>query len=189
MYGISDYKYPTQCTPEAACMQMDERDEFNCTGSNICVFYPADRYLQLCQEIQSNLTQIHITCVNIAHLKKYFIQKNKKWDPKEFELKIKHQTPSQQLPANMWPSPSSNADNSNLLPNSEMTASNTEQEGGGGGGGSNSIGNKKASVNNIKPNYTTTGAILKNNSENRSNSIILEQSTSSICLFIIYIFV
>jgi hypothetical protein len=180
MYGISDYKYPTQCTPETACMQMDERDEFNCTGSNICVFYPADRYLQLCQDLQSNLTQIHITCVNIAHLKKYFIQKNKKWDQKEFELKIKQQMPSQ-LPVNMWPTSSSNANES---PNNEMTASNMEQE-----SSASLSGNKKANMNSIKPNYTTTNAILKNNSDNRLNSIILEQSTSSICLvFFISIF-
>lgn len=63
------------CTPQARCMQVDETDHFNCTGSNICVFYPIDRSLSLCRNKESNLTQIHITCVSLTNYKRYYIQK------------------------------------------------------------------------------------------------------------------
>ena len=59
-------------------MQIDESDQFNCTGSNICVFYPIDRSLSICHNLESNLTQIHITCVSLMHFKRYYNQLNKK---------------------------------------------------------------------------------------------------------------
>ena len=66
IYGISDPNAQNQCMPQVSCLQVDEIDEFNCTGSNICVFYPTDRYLFNCLHKKSNLTQIHITCVNLG---------------------------------------------------------------------------------------------------------------------------
>jgi hypothetical protein len=39
--------------------------------------------------VKSNLTQIHITCVNLAHLKKYYLEKNRKFDQKAFDNKLK----------------------------------------------------------------------------------------------------
>jgi hypothetical protein len=63
------------CTPQVKCMQIDEQDQFNCTGSNICVFYPRNRPLAKCNNIQSNLTQLHITCVNLVNFKRYYSRK------------------------------------------------------------------------------------------------------------------
>lgn len=83
IYGLSNtsgLNGASSCLPQSTCMQVDERDQFNCTGSNICVFYPIDRSLSGCKNIESNLTQIHITCVSLIHFKRYFTQLNKKFD-------------------------------------------------------------------------------------------------------------
>jgi hypothetical protein len=77
IYGLSNttsYYGPGACIPQTACMQVDESDQFNCTGSNICVFYPIDRSLNTCRNLESNLTQIHITCVSLMHFKRYYNQ-------------------------------------------------------------------------------------------------------------------
>jgi hypothetical protein len=66
IYGISDYRELNECVAKVDCLKNDERDEFNCTGLNTCVFYPYDRYLHTCHSAKSNLTQIHITCVNLC---------------------------------------------------------------------------------------------------------------------------
>jgi hypothetical protein len=68
---------PNQCSPQSNCFEIEHRDEFNCTGSNICIFYPTyDRALESCYQIKSNLTQIHITCVDLSFLKKYYRHRN-----------------------------------------------------------------------------------------------------------------
>ena len=73
IYGISDYREIDECSPIVDCLKTDERDEFNCTGTNTCIFYPYDRYLHNCRGIKSNLTQIHITCVNLSNYESIFI--------------------------------------------------------------------------------------------------------------------
>ena len=83
IYGLSNtsgHSGHGTCIPQTSCMQVDESDQFNCTGSNICVFYPIDRSLSICRNLESNLTQIHITCVSLLHFKRYYNQINKKID-------------------------------------------------------------------------------------------------------------
>ncbi|CAF0984332.1 unnamed protein product, partial [Brachionus calyciflorus] len=72
-YGISDWTSENECILKSKCLEMNKNDEFNCTGSNICVFYPNERSLNSCQTIKSNLTQIQIACVSLTNLKKYLI--------------------------------------------------------------------------------------------------------------------
>lgn len=68
IYGVSDHNELNECIPRAECMHTDESDdEYNCTGSNTCLIYPFERYLESCDDVQANLTQIHITCVNLSN--------------------------------------------------------------------------------------------------------------------------
>ena len=75
IYGISESRSQTNCDMSTQCMQVDEKDEFNCTGSNVCVIYPIDRYLRACDFVKSNLTQIHLTCVKLGWPIFHFILK------------------------------------------------------------------------------------------------------------------
>lgn len=74
-YGLSDGTVKDDCVAKSTCMDNEKNDEFNCTGSNICVFYPKERTLNNCQLVKSNLTQIEIACVNSSNLKKYLVNK------------------------------------------------------------------------------------------------------------------
>ena len=74
-YGISDGNIKDDCVPKQNCIDTEKIDEFNCTGSNICVFYPKDRNLKNCHLQRSNFTQIEIACVNLSNLQKYLINK------------------------------------------------------------------------------------------------------------------
>lgn len=68
VYGISEFRSEGDCVPKTNCMQtFNDKDEFNCTGSNICVFYPSDRYLVECDQLKSNFTQIQTACVNLGN--------------------------------------------------------------------------------------------------------------------------
>lgn len=48
------------------CLTTQVKDESNCTGSNICIFYPIIKQVTSCQNVSSNLTQIYLTCVNLS---------------------------------------------------------------------------------------------------------------------------
>lgn len=74
-YGLSDDFTKDDCVTKSNCMDSEKIDEFNCTGSNICVFYPKERVLNNCQLVKSNLTQLEIACVNLSNLKKYLLNR------------------------------------------------------------------------------------------------------------------
>ena len=159
IYGISDAKQQNICAPKVTCMQIDEKDEFNCTGSNICVFYPTDRYLRICNRVKSNLTQIHITCVNLGHLKKYYLEKNRKFDQKAFDNKLKE--------ANALTNTLKNQQNINL-------------------GNNNNINNNNENLNEYKNpivlsilNATNISGNVISKLDNRLRPMILDESNSS----------
>ena len=68
IHGISDSRDKSECSFKTSCYQVDENDYYNCTGSNMCVFNPIDRYLHTCEQVKSNLTQVHITCVSLSNI-------------------------------------------------------------------------------------------------------------------------
>ncbi len=172
LYGVSDAKARNQCFPRTECTLIDDKDEFNCTGSNICVFYPNERHLRSCRQIKSNLTQIHITCVSLSksieilistiipihnqillavkdHLKKYYLLKNRKFDQKLFEMKLK--------------------ENSNLNLNNETVSSDQDI----------SIESSSSNNKNDKKQQSTLNVNMLNNSSNNSatnSSILLSDS-------------
>ena len=52
------------CDVKDLCKQVYYEDRFNCTGLNFCMIYPSNEALSSCKKIESNLTQIFVTCVN-----------------------------------------------------------------------------------------------------------------------------
>ena len=70
IYGLSPRGECSLLTKTDDCTSLEIAspiyNDFNCTGSNICLFYPEVKVLNFCQHAKSNLTQIHLTCVNLG---------------------------------------------------------------------------------------------------------------------------
>lgn len=79
LFGVSDGTQTGtgKCTPRPTCLQeyypREPEQLFECTGSKFCVFYPSTNRLALarCQNLTSNLTQLHLTCASLGDLNKY----------------------------------------------------------------------------------------------------------------------
>ncbi len=72
MLGLSALGDNDQCLPSKTKKEncvVESSQSYNCTGSNICLYYPEIRELKFCRNfstITSNLTQIYLTCVNLS---------------------------------------------------------------------------------------------------------------------------